>query len=275
MKEGRGPYTSALPLEAQRRKWPQSKAENIKEENMVPQERSRKISAQVGRVTQDRESPEGHARLLSRRSFIRHAGLMAAAMALLQAPEVLSGRGWIQPAYAAKPDPVHDTFNGLLAFVVPGSDPYSGHQGVSTAEPGGVDVGITDVLIASMDQAVPFRPNFSVELAGILNGVAEVVNPSASGPYSAPFANLSFPEKVAVFSILEGGGVPELRPFVPLVGVLPQFVAFLVYSEVGVFDPKKRTLTGTPLGWTLSNYEGVADGRDEFKGYYQDRRKVT
>ena len=119
---------------------------------MVPQESSRKISEQVGRVTQERESPEGHARLMSRRRFLRHAGLTAAAMALLQAPQVLSGRGWIQPVYAAKPDLVHDTFNGLLAFVVPGSDTYSKHQGVSTAEPGGVDAGITDVLIASMDQ---------------------------------------------------------------------------------------------------------------------------
>jgi hypothetical protein len=105
--------------------------------------------------------------------------------------------------------------------------------------------------------------------------VAQSVNPSSSGPFSAPFANLSFPEKVKVFAFLEGGVIPELRPFAPLVGVLPQFVAFLVYSEAGVFDPKKRTLTGTPLGWTLSKYEGVADGRDEFKGYYQDRRKVT
>jgi hypothetical protein len=238
---------------------------------MVPQERSRMISEQAGRETQERESPEWHARLLSRRSFIRHAGLTAAAMALLQAPEVLSGRGWIQPVYAAKPDLVHDTFNGLLAFVVPGSDPYSEHQGVGTAEPGGVDAGITDILIASVDQAAPFRPNFSVTLAGILNNVAQAVNPSASGPFSAPFANLSFPEKVGVFSVLESGD-PNLRP---LAGVLPQFVAFLVYSEAGVFDPNTRTLTGTPLGWKLSNYEGVADGRDEFKGYYQDRRKVT
>ena len=237
---------------------------------MVPQERSKRISELVGRVTRERESPEGHARLLSRRSFLRHAGLAAAAMALLQAPEVLSGRGWIQPAYAAEPDLVHDTFNGLLAFVVPGSDRYSGQQGVTTEEPGGVDAGITDVLIASMDQAAPFVPNFSVQVAGILNNVAQAVNPSASGRFSAPFANLSFPEKVAVVQVLEGD--PASRP---LAGVLPQFVAFLVYSEAGVFDPNTRTLTGKPLGWELSHYEGVADGRDEFKGYYQDRRKVT
>ena len=136
---------------------------------MVPQESSRKISEQVGRVTQKRESPEWHARHLSRRSFIRHAGLTAAAMALLQAPEVLSGRGWIQPAEAAEPDLVHDTYNGLLAFVVPGIDPYSVHQDVITEERGGVDAGITDVLIASMDRAVPFRAKLLGELAGILN----------------------------------------------------------------------------------------------------------
>ena len=180
---------------------------------MVPQESSRRISEQVGRVTQERESPEWHARLLSRRSFIRQAGLAAAAMALLQVPEVLSGRGWIQPAYAAESDLVHHTYNGLLAFVVPGFDPYSVQQRVSTEERGGVGAGITDVLIASMDQAVPFRPNFSVELAGILNGVAKVVNPSASQPFSAPFANLLFPEKVAVFRVLEGGLIPGLQPF--------------------------------------------------------------
>jgi hypothetical protein len=244
----------------------QSKTEIIKEENMVPQESSRRISEQVGHVTQERESPEGHARILSRRSFLRHAGLTAAAMALLQVPEVLSGPGWMQPVYAAEPDLVHDTFNGLLAFVVPGSDPYSEQQGVKTDEPGGVVAGITDVLIASMDQAAPFLPNFSVQVAGTLNGVAKMVNPSASEPFSAPFANLSFPEKVAVFQALEGD--PASRP---LAGVLPQFVAFLVYSEAGVFDPD----TGRPLGWDLSHYEGVADGRDEFKGYYQNRRKVT
>ena len=70
---------------------------------MVPQESSRKISEQAGRVTQERESPEGHARLMSRRRFLRHAGLTAAAMALLQAPQVLSGRGWIQPVEPPSP----------------------------------------------------------------------------------------------------------------------------------------------------------------------------
>ena len=60
----------------------------------------------------------------------------------------------------------------------------------------------------------------------------------------------------------------------PLIGILPAICAFLVYSEAGVFDPTSRTLTDTPVGWALSNYQGVADGRDEFRGYLRHRRKV-
>ena len=162
-------------------------------------------------MTQERESPEWHARLHVPPTLPPPCGTdgrrcdgSPSGTASAQRP------GLIQPVALPPARPVHDTFNGLLAFVVPGSDTYSKHQGVSTAEAGGVDAGITDVLIASMDQAVPFRSNFSVELAGILNGVA-VVNTSASGPFSAPFAKLSFPEKVKVFAFLEGGVVPELR----------------------------------------------------------------
>jgi hypothetical protein len=61
---------------------------------------------------------------------------------------------------------------------------------------------------------------------------------------------------------------------VPLGGALPFFVAFTTYSEVGVFDPVKRTLSGAPVGWRISNYEGVADGRDDFQGYFQNRRRA-
>ena len=240
---------------------------------MVPQESSRKISEQAGRVTQERESPEGHARLMTRRRFLRHAGLTAAAMALLQAPQVLSGRGWIQPVYAAKPDLVHDTFNGLLAFVVPGSDTYSKHQGVSTAEPGGVDAGITDVLIASMDQAVPFRPNFSVQLAGILNGVARR---STLGKRDVlrSIRQIVVPEKG------EGLRVSRRRrlrncALRPLAGVLPQFVAFLVYSEAGVFDPVTAHADRHPARLDALELRGGRGRPRRVQGYYQDRRKVT
>jgi hypothetical protein len=109
---------------------------------------------------------------LSRRSFLLDVGLLAAATALVQAAGFLGSRGWIAAARAATPDVVHDTFNGLLAFVVPGADEYSVAQGVSTLEPGGVDANATDVFIQTLDQSTPFLPNFSATVAAILNDLA-------------------------------------------------------------------------------------------------------
>jgi hypothetical protein len=199
---------------------------------------------------------------ISRRGFIGNMALAGAATLLVQSPEFLHGGRLFESVSAQTPDLVHDTFNGLLAFIVPGRDAYSVHQGVSNGDLGGVDAGATDALIATIDGSTPFIPQFSAMVAALLNGLAQAVNPAAAGPFSAPFARLSFPEKAAVFQIMDGNDA-----FKVLVGVLPGFVAFFVYSEAGAFDASTRTLTHTPLGWTLSTYQGVSDGRDEFHGY--------
>ena len=81
---------------------------------------------------------------VGRRTFLQ-SGLFAVAAVLLR-----SSRGFdtfIKAAQAASIGLVHDTLNGLLAFVVPGPDLYSVGQGVSTAGPGGVDAEVTEVLI--------------------------------------------------------------------------------------------------------------------------------
>ena len=57
-----------------------------------------------------------------------------------------------------------------------------------------------------------------------------------------------------------------------LAGLLPVLAAFLIYSEGGAYDPETRSLTAQPVGWQISNYQGVSDGRDEFKGYFANRR---
>lgn len=206
-------------------------------------------------------------RELTRHAFVGRIVGLAAALAPL--PAVLDRKGWLEDARAADGvDPVVDTLNGLVAFVVPGPDAYSVAQGESTTEPGGIDAFATPALIQGLDFA---QPGASANVAALLNGIALAVGAGA-GPFASPFASLSFAQKGAVFQILEGD--PSFAPLRSLVGTLPGLVAFLAYSEVGVFDPATRTLAGTPVGWAISSYDGVADGRDELIGYFEDRRKV-
>jgi len=199
-----------------------------------------------------------------RRTFLRMGLLTSAAAALAASPAFTE---LLRTVQASTPDLVHDTYSGLLAFIVPGPDAYSVAQGLSTPEAGGIETGVLDILITVIDESAPYLPQFSAILAGILNNLAQAVNRAVAGPFSAPFANLSFPEKVAVFQIMDG---TEALKY--LAGVLPAIVAFLCYSDAAVLDPATRTLTGQPVGWTISNYSGVADGRAEFRGYFGNRR---
>jgi hypothetical protein len=206
------------------------------------------------------------ARPVSRRAFVGHVALAGAAAAFVQAPAFLGKGGWLETAHAGGADVLHETFNGLLAFVVPGRDEFSIQQGVVTGDPGGVEAGGVDRLIATIDESTPYVPNFSAAIAALLNGVALAVAPDATGPFASPFARLSSPEKAAVFRFLDSED-----QYKPLAGVLPAFVAFFVYSEAGAFDPTARSLTGVPVGWTISNYQGVSDGRDELLGYFKEK----
>ena len=206
---------------------------------------------------------------MSRRGFLGNMALVTAALTITRATDLLTSRGWVQAAEVITPDLLHDTFNGLLAFIVPGPDDYSVAQGVSTIEPGGVDIGVTDILIATLDETTPFVPQFSATVAAILNNIALVVNPFPPGAFLSPFACLSFAEKAAVFQIMD-----STEPLKPLAGVLPAFVAFFCYSEAAVFDPVTRSLTGHPIAWDLSSYQGVSEGRNEFLGYFENRREV-
>jgi len=138
----------------------------------------------------------------SRRAFLGQTALVAAAAALAQAPDFLRS-GWFETAHAASADLLHDTYNGLLAFVVPGRDEYSTQQGVVTADPGGVEAGGVDALIATIDESTPYFPSFSSAIAAILNGTTVQLNLNAAGPFASPFANLSTPEKAAVFQALD------------------------------------------------------------------------
>ncbi len=218
---------------------------------------------------------EGRMNGISRRRFLGYSILSACAVALKPLAQFLVDKGWTEMANAQEPDPlilVRDTMKGLVAFVVPGPDPHSVHQGISTPELGGIDANIVDVLIAELDGLQPPPPpfpSFSIMVATVLNNIAVAINPEPPGSFPSTFARLSVQEKVKVFAYMAAD--PALRA---LAASLPLYAAFLSYSEAGVFDPDTGTLTEQPVGWILTGYE-FAHGHDEFKGYYQNRRSVA
>jgi hypothetical protein len=185
---------------------------------------------------------------------------------------------------AASLPPIKDAFDGLVAFVVPGRDRFSVQQGRTSASDGGVAAGAGPALEYVYDQAIPYplvgRP-FDLNLPGaaavaaILNLVAVEVAPGAAlGPFAAAFANLSYPDKVEVFRRLEEPGLADGTPVRFILDTLPTLAAFIAYSEAPVFDRATNRLTAVPLGWQLSNYQGIGEGWNEFRGYYRGIDRV-
>ena len=164
--------------------------------------------------------------------------------------------------------------------------------------PGGTPVLVPGVLEA-LDDAVrlQLRGPDMLPLSGIiallLNVVATQVEPaSVSGPFVSPLARLSFGQKAAVLSVLEQEDSPlvaalasQLGPALGetvaglvrfLSGALVEMAAFGTYCEWAVFDPATKSVRRRPVGWYLSGWDpGVLDGWDDFKGYYQGRRKAA
>jgi hypothetical protein len=214
---------------------------------------------------------------ISRRVLLERAGLAGAGALLAQIPGFLAGKGWLEDAVAQSGDLVRETLDSFVAFVVPGPDPYSVAQGQSTQEPGGIEAGGTDLLIELLDRFVGLPAGTlpsSGGVAQLLNGYALQVNPAATGgAFASPFARLSFEEKIDVFRRFEADTEGTELRFVS--GILIGAAGFLCYTEGTAVDRQTRQLTKTPVGWTLSGYDGVAEGRPELKGYWRNRRKVN
>ena len=196
--------------------------------------------------------------------------VVAALLATGAMTALTSNAELIGKALAQTPDLTRDTLNGVAAFFVPGRDPYSFHQAESTPEPGGLEAGAGEGLYQGLNFANPFLPSLADTVAGLLNATALAINPGVGGPFLSPFSNLSFLNKARVFAALEGKPASA-----PIAGVLPLIVGFLSYAETAVFNPVTRTISGRPIGWNLSNYSGVADGRKDFKGYFKNRREAV
>jgi hypothetical protein len=152
---------------------------------------------------------------------------------------------------------------------------------------------LLQVLLAG-ETTVPL----SLLVALLLNFVATLVDATAvNGAFLSPFARLSFRQKTQAFQLMETDAaniaamidskitepvrdsISGLIEF--LAGALLEFSAFGSFSEFGVFDATTRTLTGTPVGWTLSSYLALApnnqpvEGWDEFQGYLGGETQAT
>ena len=239
----------------------------------------------------------GHAASsVTRRQFLVRCGVLAA---LAEVPGLLALSKW-SPAHAESPDLVWDSLNGLVAFVLPGDDPFSVAQGQTAPGPGGVAGGTVEGVVSVLDHVVPLPDTagandqsipLAAAVAGLLDAVAVVVNPLAAvagaGPSLSPFARLPFGDKAKVMQLLEGVDLPDVALPEPLTrvsgnltylfAILPALVAFTAAGESAVFDPGTKALTSRPLGWQLSNHRpnGPTDGWDELKGYWQGRRKAN
>lgn len=97
---------------------------------------------------------------MNRRQFLARVGVLGAAMGLWSTGAWRSVRGAPPPGSEVLAELARDAMNGLAAFAVPGPDPYSIAQGVTSPTPGGVDAKAGDFLITSADNFVPFPDHY-------------------------------------------------------------------------------------------------------------------
>jgi hypothetical protein len=107
---------------------------------------------------------------LSRRQFLTRVGVLGAAASLLGPSgwRLPGARAQVSDAAVVLHELIRDTFNGLAAFVVPGSDDYSVAQGVSADGPGAVDAKAADFLMQAADFFVPFPDQYMAPIVQAL-----------------------------------------------------------------------------------------------------------
>ncbi|MFK8844020.1 hypothetical protein [Streptomyces sp. Ac-502] len=143
-------------------------------------------------------------------------------------------------------------------------------------------------LLLRGDEKLPL----SLAVAVLLGLLATRVDPTAvGGPFLSPFSRLSYRAKTRVFQLLEHTDsdlVALLNTHLPqplrasvsgllkyLGSGLPAIISFGCFTEQAVWDAGRRDITALPVGWELTGYDGRADGRADFWGYYQGRKEAA
>lgn len=157
---------------------------------------------------------------LSRRAFLARIGVLGASSLLL--PQCMvspEGTGelasdldlnvlveLLRPVLAQLS---RDTLNGFVAFSLPGQDAYSRAQGTPRGEPGGIEAGGTDFLIANLDRFLPFPD--------------EIIRPASLALVTA-LRDLPIP----LPGILLGG---ILGPSIVTIGLVDRAVRFILEND--------------------------------------------
>lgn len=177
---------------------------------------------------------------LSRRAFLARIGVLGASTVLLpqcaSGPEAL-GTLSSELGLSALVDllrPVlgqlsRDTLNGLVAFSLPGQDPYSRAQGTPRNEPGGIEAQGTDFLIENLDRFLPF-PNAIVRPAAtaLVTALRDLPLPLAGnlvfGLLGPPAVTLGLVDDAVFFILQNDAAAPLSLP----VALLLNYVATVV-----------------------------------------------
>jgi hypothetical protein len=115
---------------------------------------------------------------LDRRQFLARCGVLGAGMVFAGPLSALARADppaeQLKVAAAIMRQLASDTFAGLVAFSVPGNDPYSRAQGVTSPTPGGVDARAHDLIMESADYFLPLADNYAQAMAAaFVNGVSD------------------------------------------------------------------------------------------------------
>jgi hypothetical protein len=119
----------------------------------------------------------------SRRTFLWRTGSLGAAATVALYPSIARAAGILDPVIGNIAAPAlkllaKDTIAGLVAFEVPGSDPYSQAQGVTSPTPGGIDAKGTEVFLIDLDNFLPFPDTYVHALAAsFTTSVSEIPIP--------------------------------------------------------------------------------------------------
>ena len=132
---------------------------------------------------------------IGRRTFLARMGVLGAVAAsggiLTGGQGTASAAGLGLPGLVDLLRPVlaelsRDTVNGLVVMVCPGPDEYSAAQGTPRAEPGAIEAGATDFMMASLDNFVPFPDQLATPLVAALSTAVDDIGvqlpPTLLGP---------------------------------------------------------------------------------------------